>query len=313
MSVVPAPADSRLDPQNPACIPTFSIVVPAHSRPVHLARCLEAIAALDYPGDRFEVVVVDDGSEAPLQDAVEPFRRRVAIETVRQSNRGPAAARNAGAAVAGGSFLAFTDDDCLPASGWLKAFARQFDAGDDQLVVGGQTINGLVDNACSASSQMIQDAVYEYYNQQAQQPLFFASNNLSLSAARFRQAGGFNETFRTSEDRELCNRLAHQGRRLVYAPEARVLHDHAMTLVSLCQQHFQYGRGAFRFHALCMRRGTGRLQPDLEFYKRLLLRPFAERPFGRALRLIGPIVLAQAANVAGVLYEGLCPGTPRRT
>ncbi len=48
---------STIDP-----LPSFSIVIATHNRPRQLAECLAALASLDYPRDRFEVIVVDDGS-----------------------------------------------------------------------------------------------------------------------------------------------------------------------------------------------------------------------------------------------------------
>ena len=42
--------------------PYFSVIIPTHARPDRLAACLEALANLDYPRDRFEVIVVDDGT-----------------------------------------------------------------------------------------------------------------------------------------------------------------------------------------------------------------------------------------------------------
>ena len=74
---------------------------------------------LGYPQDRFEVIVVDDGSEPPMDSVVSFFRDRLELVLLSQANSGPAAARNTGAAQAKGKFLAFTDDDCTPAPDWL--------------------------------------------------------------------------------------------------------------------------------------------------------------------------------------------------
>ena len=99
--------------------PFFSIIVPTYNRPRQLADCLRALSALDYPRRRFEVIVVDDGSASPLAEVVAPFHPLFRLTLVTQDNAGPAAARNTGAALAQGEFLAFTDDDCLPSGRWL--------------------------------------------------------------------------------------------------------------------------------------------------------------------------------------------------
>ena len=80
-----------------ASVPFFSIVIPTYNRPTRLSACLAAMSQLDYPRDRFEVVVVDDGSPTPMDAVVQPLRSQLNISLIRQSNAGPAAARNVGA------------------------------------------------------------------------------------------------------------------------------------------------------------------------------------------------------------------------
>lgn len=103
----------------------FSIVIPTYNRPERLAKCLGAIAKLDYPRDRFEVIVVDDGSDTPLDLIVRPFQEQLSLTLIRQPNGGPAKARNTGVANAKGQFLTFTDDDCTPDSNWLTALEKR--------------------------------------------------------------------------------------------------------------------------------------------------------------------------------------------
>ena len=71
----------------------FSIVTPTYNRPERLATCLQSIAQLDYPRDRFEVIVVDDGSKTPIEPVITPLRDRLNITLLKQLNSGPAAAR----------------------------------------------------------------------------------------------------------------------------------------------------------------------------------------------------------------------------
>jgi glycosyltransferase involved in cell wall biosynthesis len=117
----------------------FSVVIPAHNRPRQLIECLAAISVLAYPVSRYEVIVVDDGSDESMEPAVAPFLGRMNIALLRQSNSGPAKARNAGAAAARGKYVAFTDDDCRPDPCWLAALAKSV-AANPGCAVGGQTI-----------------------------------------------------------------------------------------------------------------------------------------------------------------------------
>src|SRR4030095_4045208 len=101
--------------------PLFSVIVPTYQRARSLAVCLQALAHQKYPRDRYEVLVVDDGSEMSPAASVDAFRDRMNVRLLVQSHSGPANARNCGARHAVGSFLVFTDDDWAPSETWLHA------------------------------------------------------------------------------------------------------------------------------------------------------------------------------------------------
>jgi GT2 family glycosyltransferase len=227
----------------------FSIVIPAHNRPAQLRDCLDAIATLNFPRERFEVIVVDDGSAQDLAPAVVPFLTRLRITLLRQPNSGPAAARNTGAAAATGRYVVFTDDDCRPDSGWLAALAVKLEA-NPGCAAGGQTVNGLPENLFSTASQLLIGFLYQHWNRDGDDAFFIASNNLAFPRARFLELGGFDACFplAAAEDRELCDRWRSQDGRLLYAPAALVHHFHALRLQTFVVQHFRYGCGARIFH-----------------------------------------------------------------
>src|SRR5690606_14249744 len=103
--------------------PDFSIVIPTFNRARQLAECLQAIASLEYPRESFEVIIVDDGGTVPAAPEIARMKPGFEITVLRQDRQGPAAARNSGARISRGRYLAFTDDDCLPEPGWLAALA----------------------------------------------------------------------------------------------------------------------------------------------------------------------------------------------
>jgi GT2 family glycosyltransferase len=286
--------------------PFFSIIIPTYTRPAQLAACLRSLARLDYPRDRFEVVVVDDGSPTPPAEIVTGFSGQMEVTLLARVHAGPAAGRNAGAAQARGEYLAFTDDDCAPAPDWLHALAARL-APAPECAVGGRTINALPDNPYSTASQLLIDYLYAYYNAEPDRACFLTSNNLALPAALFRAGGGFDAGFprAAAEDREFCDRWLQRGQRMAYAPQALVYHAHGLTLRTFWQQHFNYGRGAFHFHQVRTRRGQERprMEPR-QFYLNLVRHPFSQAQGGRALLLASLVILSQAANAAGFFREG---------
>ncbi|MDR4494032.1 MAG: glycosyltransferase family 2 protein [Nitrospirales bacterium] len=280
--------------------PMVSIIIPTYNRPDQLFSCLQAINRLTYPSNRFEVIVIDDGSRTPLDRTIEHFSHRMAITLISQRNSGPATARNRGAAEAKGEILAFTDDDCTPSTGWLQAIADAFRDAPD-CGIGGKTINLLTNNLYAETSQILLDYLYEYYNQDSQAPRFFASNNLAFSRNDFLTSGGFNPTYRVpaGEDRELCDRWTAQGRRLRFAPDAVVFHAHLLNGRTLWRQHFNYGKGAFFFHHM-------KVRPEWEpltFYLKLVIYPFSLFSWKRAIVVAPLLIITQVANTCGYFME----------
>ena len=104
--------------------PFFSIIIPTYNRPRQLRECLKSIKRLAFPKKRFEVIVVDDGGKRPLGKLICSFESHFSAKLIQQSNAGPAAARNSGAAHARGDFVVFTDDDCLTVPNWLSKLEK---------------------------------------------------------------------------------------------------------------------------------------------------------------------------------------------
>jgi GT2 family glycosyltransferase len=284
-------------------VPAISVVVPTRDRPAALARCLASLAQQDVSPDAFEILVVDDGSSPPVTvDAA--ATTPVCLRVVRQEHAGPAAARNRGVQHARGTFVAFTDDDCVADRAWLRTLMAALTANPDA-GVGGHVANALVGNAWSEASQLLIGFLYGYYNHDPISARFFTSNNLAFPRRGLVDSGGFDPFYQraAAEDRELCDRWTATGRRLIYVATARVAHAHAMTFRSFWRQHYRYGRGAWGFRQARARRGAGpvRIEP-LAFYWGLVTYPLKRRgPAG--VRLAARLVLAQLANAVGFLSE----------
>jgi GT2 family glycosyltransferase len=281
-------------------------VIPTYGRPRQLAECLESIAGLDYPRDRLEVLVVDDGGPTPVDDVVTGFRPQVSLTLIRQVNAGPSAARNTGAEQAKGEYLAFTDDDCLVDPGWLAALAAVWAESPD-CMVGGLTLSGA-EGVCSKTSQLIQDVVYRHYNADPARARFVASNNMALPARGFRAVDGFDPSFRAAEDRDLCDRWLHRGNRIVYTPGALVHHVRPMNVTAFCRQHFHYGLGAEHFSRRRAERRSGRFLTEARFHldvRNWLWYPLTSVPRSQIPWVTLLLGLWQASNFAGFAWATL--------
>ena len=286
-------------------MPCFSIVVPTYERPESLRRLLSSLAALDYPCEDFEVIVIADGEGQLLEDVLEPFREHLALVFERVSHRGCGPARQAGVERARGDYLVFTDDDCRPEKDWLRAFEARI-AEAPGCAVGGRVRNGLPTNACSSASQALMSYLYEVKNVDHDDAHFFTTNNVALPRAALHEIGGVDPHWSISggEDRDLWERWRASGRRMVYAPDAVVHHEHALTLRSLWRQHYHYGRGAYVFHSGSHAPGRRRIRFETPaFYLKLPLHAWRETSGGRAWHCAALLMLTQVANTAGWLRE----------
>jgi glycosyltransferase involved in cell wall biosynthesis len=287
--------------------PTVSIVVPTFARPAQLRRCLDGILRLEAATFSLEVIVVDDGGAEPLDTLIDSYAGGLDIRLIRQSRRGPAAARNAGVALARGAFLAFIDDDCTPAPDWLSAFVRELEQ-DDRRLLGGLVENALTENPYSIASEHISQFVYEYNRTGGAREPFFTTNNIALAADLFRAVGGFGTSIpsATAEDKEFCDRWRSRGHALTHVPSAVVHHAHDLTFAGFLRQHFDYGRGILAFRLIRRSRVESPLLPEpLKFYTDLVLSPMYRPSSVGRLRLAALLFAAQLATVVGALHEAL--------
>ena len=293
-------------------LPSCTVVIPTRGRPAMLAECLESIARSDYPRDLLDVVIVDDGDadDSRPASAVLAVRDRLDVSLRQTSGRGPAAARNFGASEARGTILLFTDDDCRVDSRWLRSLSESI-RNAPTTAAGGRIVNRLGDNRWSTASQRVIDLVYAYYNADPGQATFLASNNLAVHADAFSELGGFDERFRTAEDRDFCRRWLAAGHELIYVPGAVVEHAHRLTGQDFVLQQFAYGRGAFHFHRTAAREGDSQARRARGFYAdvpRLARRLVQEEGAGdgkRIARLALEIGGWQLANAAGFAWEAI--------
>jgi glycosyltransferase involved in cell wall biosynthesis len=283
--------------------PVFSVVIPTLGRVRYLESCLAAVARLDYPRERFEVVVVNDGGGEAVEEATSRFGDQFALATVRTPGLGAAAARNAGMDRARGPFIAYTDDDCEPERAWLSRLEHGLE-GNPGAAVGGTIVNGA-SGPWAAGSQAVLDAAHAHWNRDPAEPRFFASCNIAFPTDGLRAVGGFDKSFAFAEDRELCERWRRSGRRFAHAPGAIVRHRREFTPRGFWGQHFRYGRGAWAFHRVRAERGWGRFAIEPGFYAELASQVHRRRDGAGRPSVAAVAVISQLANAAGVAREAL--------
>ena len=226
--------------------PDVSIVVATYNRCEGLRQLLVALAEQTYPADRFEVVVVDDGSTDDTLELLQTIVVPYALHHVSQSNGGPAVARNRGVEHARGSLILFLDDDVRPIPDLVAVHvAAQGEASD--LVVTGPMSAPPLDWPQPAWDRWDAAQLHKQYQAMLAgefacgQRQFFTAN-ASLRRRMFQNAGGFDPAFKRAEDVELAWRMSRLDARFAFEPRADVVHYAARPFASWRHAAYQYGR-----------------------------------------------------------------------
>ncbi|NPA90603.1 MAG: exopolysaccharide biosynthesis polyprenyl glycosylphosphotransferase [Chloroflexi bacterium] len=214
----------------------YSVIIPAYNAEDTLEETLKALNRQTVPRDRYEIIVVDDGST----DNTARIAAQYADKVLEQPNQGPAAARNAGVAVASGDIVLFTDADCAPIPEWIERMTAPF---EDPDVVG--TKGAYLTRQKAPMARFVQQEYEDRYDRMKRFKYIDFIDTYSAAYRRdvFLSNGGFDTVFPVAsvEDQEFSFRLAQKGYKMLFVPEARVYHHHNERLWDYIRRKFSIG------------------------------------------------------------------------
>jgi glycosyltransferase involved in cell wall biosynthesis len=218
--------------------PYVSVIVPVRNAERSLPALIHALLSQEYPADRRELILVDNGSTDGTGGIIRDSERQ-GVRGVRELALGSYRARNAGVRIAAGNVFAFTDADCTPSPGWLgHGVQYMVDQGIDVLA-------GRVRQEVAGPANLwetIEQIVYlkqAWYEKQG----FGATANLFVRRKAFEAVGGFDGRLLSSGDRMLCLDAARAGYRFGYCGEAIVNHMPRSTARELALKEVRLGYG----------------------------------------------------------------------
>ncbi|MCW2693151.1 MAG: putative Glycosyl transferase, family 2 [Mycobacterium sp.] len=207
-----------------APVPAVTVVVPTVDRTVLLGRCLDGLSRQrDLPPRSVQILVVHDGDAGVVRLLAER-----GIEGLQIAARGVSAKRNAGWRAARAPWVAFTDDDCEPAPGWLAGLlaAAEKEPGADLAAgpvaphPGDATVTGTFARTVNSEA-----------------PGFYPGCNQLVRVAALQRVGGFDERMHGGEDTDLAWRVIETtpgGEPPAWSDDALVWH--AVRAVTFGQQ-----------------------------------------------------------------------------
>ena len=197
--------------------PLVSFVIPVLNAERDIERCLRSIWRLDFPADRYEIRIVDNGST----DNTQQILHNLGVDFQIVENANVASLRNQAAARSRGDYIAFVDADVELTPGWLQqglaVFAQQQTPAEPDSQ---HETQAVVASGCFPRIPPQATWVQKVWDMQQRgriqagppQPIaWLPSMNLLVRRTMFETVGGFDEQLETTEDVDLCYRLGQQG------------------------------------------------------------------------------------------------------
>lgn len=210
--------------------PFVSVIVPVFNDPDRIRTCIEALLAQSYPCERYEVIIVDNGS---TDDTRRIVRQYPVVSLIEDRLQGSYAARNKGLGCAKGEILAFTDSDCIPRKDWLERGVACLTRMPECTVLGG-SVELFLKNPARPTIAGLYDQLWGFPQQRYVEAGFAPTANLFTRRCAFEIAGPFNSQLKSGGDREWGLRATAYGFQVVYARDAVVRHPARESLGELC-------------------------------------------------------------------------------
>ena len=219
-----------------------TVVVPVRNDARGVARCLDAILAQDCPASDFEIIAVDNGSTDDTLRVLAGYAPRVRV--LSEPRPGVSWARNAATLAASGTWIAFTDSDCVPRPDWLRNLVEAGRRDPGVSFVGGPIVAFASANSIARFAEALFDQRRSILDEK---PPAFISANLLAHRESLIRCGMFNPEYPRGQDTELAWRSQSRfGARIAFCGSAVVEHDNPSTLGALVHKGIQHGRGSAR-------------------------------------------------------------------
>ncbi len=209
-------------------LPFVSVIVPSRNRAAMLSDCLTSLRGQDYPGGRFEIIVVDDGSTDATADVVRTLQdgELPEVRYVYQDHHGLNAARNAGITAAKEATICFVDDDVDVPRGWLRSLAEAAVRHPEAGCLGGPIrvrLEGKPPRCCQMELERSEGALDYGLQEKAVHEVY--GGNILVKRWAVDEVGPFHESLSGPYDEiEWQRRLQGKKIGIVYAPSAWLWH-----------------------------------------------------------------------------------------
>ncbi|MGB3468010.1 MAG: glycosyltransferase [Cyclobacteriaceae bacterium] len=220
----------------------YSVVIPVYNRPDEVDELLSSLTHQTY--DKFEVIIVEDGSSNDCKKIVEAYRDRMEISYYYKENTGQGFSRNFGFDKAKGDYFVVFDSDCLIPPHYFETVEHHLDAYKLDAYGGPDKDHPSftdMQKAISYSMTSLFTTGGIRGRKKSLGTFHPRSFNMGISREVFRQTGGYLIT-RMGEDIEFSIRIISNGFKTGLIPEAYVYHKRRTSLKQFYRQLHFFGR-----------------------------------------------------------------------
>lgn len=221
-----------------------SVIIPVLNDAKRLQICLQALEQQTYLQNSYEVIVVDNGSDAAenITGIVMQFGQATIAH---EPTPGSYAARNKGITLAKGDIIAFTDSDCIPATDWIEQGVRQLQQTENCGLVAGK-IELFYKNPEQPTSIELYEQITAFPQQKLLQTKHFgATGNLFTFKRVIEDVGLFNPKLKSNGDLEWGQRVFNRNYQQAYAENVRVQHPARYSFKQLYKRTVRLAGGSY--------------------------------------------------------------------
>ncbi len=212
-------------------LPRVSVVVPVWNDAIRLRKCLTSLQALNYPPDRLEVLIVDNGSTDGSEEVARSFAQMKVLSEMRP---GSYSARNLGLSHATGDYVAFIDSDCEAEPDWLFEGISIAQSTPTIGVVAGHVQVVPPPGGATWASRFEQ--IFAFNQEQNVRNGVCVTANWISPRDILVKVGGFESGLKSGADMRLSRRLSQSGYVIRYARTAIVRHPARPTVAALLKK-----------------------------------------------------------------------------
>lgn len=276
--------------------PKVAIVIPSYNAARTIGSAIEGCMLQDYPRDKLEIIVVDDGSTDETRDIV----TRYPVRYIYQPNAGPAKARNTGWKNSKAEIICVMDSDCIPEKRWVAKVVNDYQKKNPDCVGSRYGI--------ANPENLLADCIYcEFlvrYSWMSEYPKFIGSHGCSFKRSVLEELGGYNESYpmASAEDNDLAYRILGKNRKILFDKDIVIKHYFPTSWRKYLRVQFWHGYWRMKLYRDFPRMMRGDeystpldfIQPPL-LLSSLMLLPFVA---------VGPILVIEGIIIClGILLQ----------